>query len=492
VLSNVEGERLASAFAQNNYTVDGVVELIGEEAHRALGRNSTVPAVRAVAGRRDPLAVLTSVWVLQRPVPRRALDRALPGLVDPLIRAGVLRESGGEVEVMIDIRPYASDDGVSGWLASDLFPHLDTKITPMRSDYVLGASSASTTLAQLTIRRPVGRALDLGTGCGVQGLHLTRHAATVVATDLNPRAIEMAELTAKINSIALDLRLGDLFAPVAGDAFDLIITNPPYVMSPPQAEGERLIYREADRPGDGLVDDVVRAGSAHLAPGGILQVLANWAHLSGTGWSDRLRDWIANTGCDAHVVQRETLDPSEYVELWLADAGLAGSPSYLDRYHQWLDYFQRAEITSVGMGWIVMRRSDRAQPEIRIEDWPYAVEQPIGAAFDHGFQAVELARSSDAELLAHAWRLGEDVVEETKGIPGAADPASIVFRQQHGFRRALQADTAVAAILGACDGDLDLGMIITTVAGILGHTVDGLTEAVLPTFRQCVRDGFVH
>ncbi len=491
MLTDVDCQRLASALANHDYTVDAVVELIGDEAHRALWRNSTVPAVRSLAGRNDPLAVLTSVWVLQQPVPRRLLDRALPHLVDPLIQAGILGQSAGEVAAVLDIRPYAADDGVRGWLVSDLLPHLNTKITPMRPDFVLGATSASTALAQLTIRRPGGNVLDLGTGCGVQSLHLTRHADIVIATDVNPRAIELARLTAKINSIEPDLRLGDLFTPVAGETFDLIITNPPYVMSPPQTEGERLIYRDADRAGDRLVEEVVRAGAAHLAPGGILQVLANWAGIEGIDWSDRLHGWIADTGCDAHVVQREVLDPTEYIELWLADAGLGGSPSYVGRYHQWLDYFERAGIESVGMGWIVLRRAGRAEPEIRIEDWPYAVEQPIGPAFEQGFQAAELARSADTELLAHAWRLAQDVVEETRGAPGAADPAYIVFRQEHGFRRALQADTALAAVVGACDGDLDLATIVTTVAGILGHSVDVLTEAVLPAIRQCVRDGFL-
>jgi methylase of polypeptide subunit release factors len=491
VLSDLECERLATSFAEHDYTVEAVVELIGEEAHRALGRNSTVPAVRALSGRSDPLAVLTSVWVLQQPVARPALDHALPGLVAPLLAAGILGESAGEVSALLDIRPYASDGGPSGWLASDLLPHLDTKITPVRPDFVLGASSASTTLAQLTIRRPVGRALDLGTGCGVQSLHLAQHTNAIVASDLNPRAIDLARMTAKINAIEVDLRLGDLFSPVAGETFDLVITNPPYVISPPRPGSERLTYREADRPGDNLVEQVVRAGAAHLAPGGVLQVLGNWAHLGNIEWPDRIRGWIAGTGCDAHVVQRETLDPSEYVEVWLADAGLAGSSRYLDRYREWLDYLDRLGIEGVGMGWIVLWRSDRGEPEIRIEDWPYLVEQPIGAAFEHGFQAVDLARSADAELLAHAWRLGRDVIEETRGTPGAADPVSIVFQQQHGFRRALQADTALAAILGACDGDLDLGTIITTVAGILGLNVDALSEAVIPSIRQCIRDGFL-
>ena len=491
VLSDAECRRLASAFADREYTVDAVVELLGEQAHRALGRNSTVPGVRALAGRTDPLAIMTLLWVLQQPVSRTDLDRALSGLVEPLTAAGILRESAGEVIALLDIRPYASDDGGSGWVVSDLSPNLDTMIAPMRPDFVLGVSTASATLAQLTIRRPAARALDLGTGCGVQSLHLAQHVDTVVATDLNPRAIQLAGLTAKINSIQLDLRQGDLFDPVIGEEFDLIVTNPPYVMSPVSADHERLTYREGNRPGDSLVQHVLRHGAAQLASGGVIQVLANWAHPTGGDWSERLRDWVGATGCDAHVVQRETLDASEYVEMWLSDAGLTGSPEYRHRYREWLDYFAALNVEAVGMGWIVLQRNGRSEPDIRIENWPYPVEQPMGPVFDEGFKAVDLAGSADADLLAHDWQLAEDVIEETRGSPGAADPGTIVLRQQRGFRRALQADTALAAVLGACDGDLDLRTIVATVASILSIDSTALTETVLPIIRTCIRDGFL-
>ena len=245
----------------------------------------------------------------------------------------------GSVTALVDVRPYASDDGAvdrTAWVASDLTPGLDTRVTPMRPDFVLGVSSASATLAQLTVRRPVGRALDLGTGCGVQSLHLARHAREVVATDLNPRALALARLTADLNGVAVDLRHGDLYAPVAGERFDLVVTNPPYVLSPPT--GERLTYREGTRTSDGLVEAVVRQGAEHLTDGGVLQVLANWAHVRGEDWRDRVGGWVPD-GLDLHVVEREVLDPAAYVELWLADAGLTGAPDYRERYAAWCTYF---------------------------------------------------------------------------------------------------------------------------------------------------------
>jgi methylase of polypeptide subunit release factors len=491
MLTAGECRDLAAAFRAHDYTVDAVVEMIGEPAHRAMGRNSTVPAVRAIGDRRDPLAVLTLLWPLQQLVARADLDAALPRLAGALVHAGLVAESGPQVLALVDIRPYASDDGAEGWVVSDLSPGLDTTAAPMRSDFVLGVSSASATLAQLTVRRPVQRALDLGTGCGVQSLHLARHAAQVVATDLNPRALTLARLTAALNGIEVDFRLGSLYEPVRDERFDLITSNPPYVMSPP-SRGERLVYREGNGLGDALVEQVILGGTAQLAEGGVLQVVGNWAHLSGIDWRDRLTGWLQGTGCDAHVIQRETLDPSEYAELWLADAGLAGTPAYRDRYAEWLDYFAALDIEAVGMGWVTVHRAGHDEPRVICEDWPYAVEQPIGPAFAAELDAVARVRGlSDDQLLQHAWQLADDVVEETQGQPGLADPQHIVFRQQRGFRRARTVDTETAAILGACDGDLTLDQILGSVAELLGTDPSALRMRTLAALDELVIEGYL-
>ena len=175
---------------------------------------------------------------------RSAVDQALPGVVDQLVEGGVLEQSGREVRALVDVRPYADDES-SWWVVSDLTPGLDGRERRMHVDHVLGVSSASTSLAQLTIREPVGRALDLGTGSGVQALHLSRHSLDVVATDVSERCIALARLTAGLNDVTVDLRVGDLFAPVKDETFDLVVSNPPFVISP--ATDERLVYREPAR-----------------------------------------------------------------------------------------------------------------------------------------------------------------------------------------------------------------------------------------------------
>ncbi|HEX8508495.1 MAG TPA: transferase, partial [Propionibacteriaceae bacterium] len=298
--------------------------------------------------------------------------------------------------------------------------------------------------------------------------------------------------TLQLNEVEAELRLGSLYEPVAGERFDLITTNPPYVMSPPRQEGERLTYREGGRPADGLVEHVVRHGVDHLADGGTLQVLANWAHPVRGDWKQRLHGWIEPTGCDAHVVQRETLDVYEYAELWLADAGLAGRPDYAQRYAEWLDYFERLGIEAVGMGWIVLHRSGHADPLIDIEDWPHPLEQPIGPTMAAERRLLDLERRlSEDELLERRWVLAEDVAEETFGAPGAADPTRVVHRQQRGFGRAVEVGTALGGILGACDGDLSLRQIIDSVAAILDAEPAELRSAVVPELRRLLRQGFL-
>ncbi|HEU4547226.1 MAG TPA: methyltransferase, partial [Microlunatus sp.] len=307
---------LRQTLAAAGYTVDQVVAAMGPIAHAALARNHTIPAERALVGRDDALATLIRLWPLQRPVDRSAVEAALPGLVAPLIHAGILTASGSMTEAVVDLRPYATDDA-DFWVFSDLTPGLDSHVAPMRSDFVLGLSSASSTLAQLTIRRPVGAALDLGTGCGVQTLHLAGHAETITATDVNPRALELAQLTLTLNGVGAELVNGSLYAPVRDRRFDLITTNPPYVMSPPRTGEARLAYRETGYVGDELMEHLVRHAVDHLNPDGTCQILGNWAHLAGRPWDERLAGWVAGSGLDAHVVQREVLEVPAYVELWL-------------------------------------------------------------------------------------------------------------------------------------------------------------------------------
>ena len=242
---------------------------------------------------------------------------------------------------------------------------------PLATDHVIGAGGASVTLATITPRRPVARVLDLGTGCGIQAVLAAAHGGAVVATDTSERAVRLAALSAGLSGVELDLRTGSLFEPVSGELFDLIVANPPFVISP----APRYTYREAPQRGDDLSRSVVRQCAEHLAPGGTAVILANWLHIAGQGWRERLAEW-APDGCRVWAVQREYLRPAQYAEVWLRDSAEPASAGDTARYDQWLSYFDDLRAEGVGFGWIVLQRAEPAW--FAAEDLTEADELPDG------------------------------------------------------------------------------------------------------------------
>jgi hypothetical protein len=327
----------------------------------------------------------------------------------------------------------------------------------------------------------VDRALDLGTGCGIQALHLADRVDRIVATDVNPRALQLTRWTAALNQLRLDVRAGSLYEPVADERFDLIVSNPPYVIAPP-GKG-RLTYRETGFVGDSVVEQLVRNAPRHLNDGGWCQLLANWTCVRGQDWRERLASWTGDRS--SWVVQREQLDPAEYVELWLRDAGLHGRPEYTTRYDAWLRWLDEQQAEAIGMGWVTLHNTPGTTT---CEEWPYEIEQPIGPHVLERFARIEDPPSEldDLHLV-----VAEDVVEETAGPPGAADPATIVLRRQRGMRRAEQADTVLAGFVGACDGDLTAGQILTALAQLLDADAADLHDRYAGPIRRLVAEGFL-
>lgn len=115
-----------------------------------------------------------------------------------------------------------------------------------------------------------GRAvLDLSTGTGILGLTAARLGARATAADVSRRAVACARLNARLNGLALEVLRGDLFAPVAGRRFDLIVSNPPYIPAPPgnAPRGEARAW-DAGPDGREFLDRICARAAEHLRPGG--------------------------------------------------------------------------------------------------------------------------------------------------------------------------------------------------------------------------------
>ena len=222
-----------------------------------------------------------------------------------------------------------------------------------RPDYVLGVTGATLTLSGVTVRPPSRRTLDLGTGSGFQALTAATHSEQVVGTDRNPRAIAIARFNALLNGITnVEFVAGDLFEPVSDLQFDLIVSNPPFVISPEN----QLQYRDSGYRGDEICERIVRAGPEYLAEGGYLQVLCNWVRDPGEGWRERLLGWIDGSGCDAQIIHNSTSTIDVYANHWLRQTEIATEDRFAEAFHRWIAYYEQLGIEAVDAGLITLRR----------------------------------------------------------------------------------------------------------------------------------------
>ena len=480
-------DRLRADLRRIGYTTDGVQDFLGPVAAAALHREQPLPAERRCTGG-EPLAVVIALFALGRPVAPEAVERALPTVTAAgLVQLGLVETADGRVTATCDLRPYG-DERHDWWVASDL-SELATG-GPLRPDHVLGIGGASTTLASWTPRRPASRALDLGTGCGVQALHLSTHCGRVVATDISERACDYTRFNLALNEIDnVEVRHGSLFEPVVGERFDLVVSNPPFVITPRDAGLPEFEYRDGGMVGDDLVRTVVQSVGAHLTPGGVAQLLGNWEVRAGQDWTDVVRGWLAPTGPAAWVVQRETQDPAQYAELWSRDGGhRPGTPEHDRLYAAWLDDFAARGVESIGFGVLTLQATDDRFASFEEATGPVAA--PMGPAVDAGLTA--LAGAARADVLDERWVVAPDVTEERFGRPGAPDPAVIRLAQGGGLRRRVPVDTATAALVSVCDGELTARQALGAIAALLAEDASALVERQRPILRRLVEQGFLH
>ncbi len=519
------------------FTVGGVEQVLGPFASAALHREQPVPALLATGGLTaaeaaragsDPCATLLRAFVLGAPVSRAAVAAALPALGVPgAERLGLLtaagQDAGDTVRARVDLRPYEAVDGagtIDWWIASDL-GELATR-GALRPDHVLGVGGASTTLAQVTVRHHRRRTLDLGTGCGIQALHAARHSDRVTATDISARALAFTRFNAALAGIAdrVDLREGSLLDPVRGEQFDLVVSNPPFVITPRtpasgsgsgSASGDGrgpdgpvvplYEYRDAGRTGDAVVSDLVTSVGDVLAPGGVAQLLGNWEVRRGERWDERVGAWLDASGLDGWVVQRELQDPAEYAETWIRDGGTTPDrdpEAWAARYRAWLDDFASRDVEAIGFGFVVLRRPEAGAAGQgttrlrRLEEVTGTVQQPLGPTIGASLAAhTWLAVRDDAALAAERLLVSGDVTEERYLRPGDVDPQVVLLRQGGGLGRTVQSGTALAGLVGACDGELTVGQIAGALGVLLDVEVADVLADVLPAVRGLVRDGLL-
>ncbi len=326
-----------------------------------------------------------------------------------------------------------------------------SKIDSADRDLVLWPNPTSRLLSRFTVRRPSRATLDVGTGTGIQALIAAAHSQTVVATDLNPRAVAFAAFNARLNGIEnVECLAGEGFEPVAGRKFDLIVSNPPFFLSPSTA------YLFCDNPMDldQLCRRMTREAPNYLNEGGYFQMLCEWAEVEGQPWQQRLEEWFEGSECDAWVMKGYSQDPSEY-----AEEHIRSTVSAIDRdaelFASYMDYYRARKVKAVCGGIIVLHRRS-GKNWIFMEEVTSTPKQPFGELIAGGFDARDF-------LLSHP---SDELLLEAKPTLSPSAQLEQIFRRDDagwqlqglsvrlvkGFEFSFGLQPLVAEFLSGCDG----------------------------------------
>lgn len=482
---------LGAALRDARYTSAGLRGALGPAGYAALGRGDRISTLRAL--RDDPaLATAVDAFVFGRRVVADDLAPAV-GDVTGLVDAGVLVGSCGRVRATLDIRPIPDDtprsmDGTDPGLAvADRNDDGETA-----ADHVLGVGRASLSLlrAMPSAFAAGSRVLDIGTGCGVAALTaLRRGAGSVVATDVTERAVQMAALTFAVNDVSAEaeLRRGPWYGPVAGETFDHIVTNPPFVVGPPSVTHT---YRDSGLDLDGATALMVRDARTHLAVGGGATMLGSWIITGDGDWPARVASWLPDHGVDAWIVQLDAADPAHYVHTWVADGGATGQAADELAEH-WLDHLAAADVAGVGFGFIFLRATD-APSDVVAEDLPpmQPGDEPLGDAAQRYLDRVAWLREHD--VLTQRLRLADAAVLERLATPAADGWRPLTTRIHHTatprFHHEID-DTGSALLAGLHSADLPAGAVVDLLADLTGETID--PDAAVALLAGLVRHGLL-
>jgi methylase of polypeptide subunit release factors len=448
---------VGDALRRVGYSEDSVIELLGEDGYGIT--SDDVP----VGDRRLPdtrLGTVVRALFLQLPVPTPELAHALGrAAVDALAATGVAAV-GDEVSLHGRIVPVGEL-----FVASDDFPGDDAEQDPQ--DFVAAYTPTSKLCDALTPRGPVDRALDIGTGSGVQAMLSARHAREVVATDVNERALAFTELNAALNGFTnIDCRLGSLFEPVAGETFDVITSNAPFVVSPEN----RWAYRDGGLEADQFSELIVREAAKHLSEDGFATLLVSWVAEDEDDTEARPLDWVEDNGCDSWICPIYALDPLDHAVRW--NVHLAGKPeAFGEVLDTWTSYLEDLGVELVTEGAVLLHRrageENTARVDVIDDDVVDHAGNQIKRAFEARARLAELEKPSD--LLDERVSLAGHVTLEREFDADGDRPVEAGDRVQmtEGMNLGIEAPRNAIDVVGALTGDQTVGQVVDATAGRL-------------------------
>jgi hypothetical protein len=475
---------LAQAFQAAEYSANSVADKFGALEMRGRGGRN-LPRLLYLSRQPTALNTLIRLFMLGVSVNLREAGAALQPLpVEEWVNAGFVEVAGEEVRGLLRVFPF---DGLL--CAMDPQELLEQGTGP---DFVSGLTNSTAALMCCTIRKPSRATLDLGTGCGVLAFLAARHSERVWATDVNPRALCMTRLNARLNGLSgIEFVLGSGFEPVPDRKFDLIVTNPPFIIGPLS----RYSFRDSGMELDGFCRKLVAQAPQHLEEGGFFQCELEWPVRHDEDWKERLSGWLRDTGCDALVLRTATSNCLEHAEETAVDTDVFDPEVQARLFNECAGYLEERGIVSVGQGFITMRRRTGGAPNwIQFEESSPEKMKPFSDAVLRVFETHDILDALSMEdLLETKVRLAPGLVFETGREWSGTGWSALNFRVRQSNGLCLQAslDSAMAGLVQRCDGSATLRRILEAMAAGLRVDFNAIAPGAVPVIRGMMERGFL-
>jgi hypothetical protein len=291
----------------------------------------------------------------------------------------------------------------------------------------------------------------------------------------------------------VETRAGDLYRAVEGERFGLIVSNPPFVISPQ----DDLAFRHSPMARDDLARTVVRDAAEHLQEGGHAVVMANWIQRPGDAWLDVPAAWLDGSGCDAIVLLFAIEEALGYAVRWnLRQQQLdpAAFPATIDA---WLRYYHDEEIEAIASGAFIIRRRGAGSdgPATGVHGLELTAETR-GSASGHllaVFDALDYLATtpSDTDLLATSFAIPAthrlDQSLRSQGPNYVVDSTTLSLDEGLGIRAAVDPD--LVPVLLRLDGSQPLGEAATEVAELTGAEPAALASQSVAFVRDLLARG---
>jgi len=439
---------------------------------------------RLLDATREPSRINTLLrwfWIGMPQDASASAEHLPPWFIPLALECGLLHQHGN------DLAPEAMFLPTDGFIfAADHTSKIDTA----DRDLVLWPNPTSRLLSRFTVRRPSRATLDVGTGTGIQALIAAFHSQEVVATDLNSRAVAFAAFNARLNGIEnIECLAGEGFEPVAGRKFDLVVSNPPFFVSPSTS------YLFCDNPMDldQLCRRLTREAPNYLNEGGYFQMLCEWAEVEGQPWQERLEEWFEGSECDAWVMKGYSQEPSEYAEEHIRST-VSASDRDAELFTSYMDYYRARKVKAVCGGIIVMHRRS-GKNWIFMEEVQSTPKQPFGELVASAFDARDFlySHTSDEQLLEVQPTLSPNAQLEQIFRRGAEgwQPEGLTLRLVKGFEYFFGLQPLVAEFLSGCDGTKTFRELINAFASRAKAPHEQVQRECLGVARKLIERGFL-